>query len=132
VKTDDGSEDNEAFALMNEGSQLKLPRFFRPIIQYVCPAYLIILLVSFTLTDGLPLITLSNIPADAKVTFLGSEFSQLYFTWGFRGFLLLLVILLNVAIAYAWRKGGTAERGRSAGIQKMPIGNSDETTTKEA
>ena len=133
VKTDDGSEDNEAFALMNEGSQLKLPRFFRPIIQYVCPAYLIILLVSFTLTDGLPLITLSNIPADAKVTFLGTEFSQLYFTWGFRGFLLLLVILLNVAIAYAWRKGGTAERGRSASIQKMPIGNSDETdNTKEA
>ena len=133
VKTDDGSEDNEAFALMNEGSQLKLPRFFRPIIQYVCPAYLIILLVSFTLTDGLPLITLSNIPADAKVTFLGSEFSQLYFTWGFRGFLLLLVVLLNVAIAYAWRKGGTAERGRSAGIQKMPIGNSDETdNAKEA
>ena len=127
VKTDDGSEDSEAFALMNEGSQLKLPRFFRPIIQYVCPAYLIVLLVSFTLTDGLPLITLSNIPADAKVTFLGTEFSQLYFTWGFRGFLLLLVILLNVAIAYAWRKGGTAERGRSAGIQKMPIGNSDET-----
>ena len=70
--------------------------------------------------------------ARPKVTFLGSEFSQLYFTWGFRGFLLLLVVLLNVAIAYAWRKGGTAERGRSSGIQKMPIGNSDETTTKEA
>lgn len=127
VKADDGTEDNEAFALMNEGSQLKLPRFFRPIIQYVCPVYLIVLLVSFTLTDGLPLITLSNIPADAKVTFLGSEYSQLYFTWGFRGFLLLLVVLLNVAIAYAWRKGGTAERGRSETIQKMPVGNSDET-----
>ena len=126
VKTDDGTEDNEAFALMNEGSQLKLPRFFRPIIQYVCPAYLIILLVSFTLTDGLPLITLSNIPADAKVTFLGSEFSQLYFTWGFRGFMLLLVVLLNIAIAYAWRKGGTAEMGRDAGIHKMPLGKSDE------
>ena len=115
-----------AFALMNEGSQLKLPRFFRPIIQYVCPAYLIILLVSFTFTDGLPLITLSNIPADAKVTFLGSEFSKLYFTWGFRGFMLLLVVLLNIAIAYAWRKGGTAEMGRDAGIHKMPLGKSDE------
>ena len=115
-----------AFALMNEGSQLKLPRFFRPIIQYVCPAYLIILLVSYTFTDGLPLITLSNIPADAKVTFLGSEFSQLYFTWGFRGFMLLLVVLLNIAIAYAWRKGGTAEIGRDTGIHKMPLGKSDE------
>ena len=115
-----------AFALMNEGAQLKLPRFFRPIIQYVCPAYLIILLVSYTFTDGLPLITLSNIPADAKVTFLGSEFSQLNFTWGFRGFMLLLVVLLNIAIAYAWRKGGTAEMGRDAGIHKMPLGKSDE------
>jgi len=115
-----------AFALMNEGSQLKLPRFFRPIIQYVCPAYLIILLVSFTFTDGLPLITLSNIPADAKVTFLGGEFSKLHFTWGFRGFMLLLVVLLNIAIAYAWRKGGTAEMGRDAGIHKMPLGKSDE------
>jgi len=115
-----------AFALMNEGAQIKLPRFFRPIIQYVCPAYLIILLVSYTFTDGLPLITLSNIPADAKVTFLGTEFSQLYFTWGFRGFMLLLVVLLNIAIAYAWRKGGTAEMGRDAGIHKMPLGKSDE------
>jgi SNF family Na+-dependent transporter len=115
-----------AFALMNEGSQLKLPRFFRPIIQYVCPAYLIILLVSFTFTDGLPLITLSNIPADAKVTFLGGEFSKLHFTWAFRGFMLLLVVLLNIAIAYAWRKGGTAEMGRDTSIHKMPLGKSDE------
>ena len=119
-------DESEAFALMNEGAQIKLPRFFRPIIQYVCPAYLIILLVSYTFTDGLPLITLSNIPADAKVTFLGAEFSQLYFTWGFRGFMLLLVVLLNIAIAYAWRKGGTAEMGRDAGIHKMPLGKSDE------
>ena len=118
--------ENVAFALMNEGSQLKLPRFFRPIIQYVCPAYLIILLVSFTYTNGLPIITLSNIPADAQVTFLGHTFSQIGFTWGFRGFLLILAILLNVAIAYAWRKGGPAESGRNQNIQKMPLGNSDE------
>ena len=53
------------------------------------------------------------------------------FTWAFRGFLLLVIVLLNVAIAYAWRKGGTAEQGRNAGIQKMPMGNSDETDTQK-
>ena len=42
-----------------------------------------------------------NVPADAKVTFLGSEFSQIGFTWGVRGFLLALVVLLNIAIYYA-------------------------------
>lgn len=119
-------KENVAFAVMNEGSQIKLPRFFRPIIQYVCPAYLIILLISFTYTNGLPIITLSNVPDDATVTFLGHTFSQIGFTWGFRGFLLFLAILLNVAIAYAWRKGGTAERGRDDKIKKMPVGNSDE------
>lgn len=124
--------ENVAFAAMNDGSQIKLPRFFRPIIQYVCPAYLIILLISFTYTNGLPIITLSNVPADAQVTFLGHTFSQIGFTWGFRGFLLLLAILLNVAIAYAWRKGGTAESGRSENIQKMPIGNSDEPSAVKA
>ncbi len=126
--------ENVGFGLMNLGAQLNLPRFFRPIIQYVCPAYLIILLVSYTLTDGLPVITLSNIPAEAKVMFLGSEFSQVGFTWAFRGFLALLVILLNVAIAYAWRKGGTAEMGRDATIHKMSMGSAEETLTgnKEA
>lgn len=124
----EGNE-NVAFALMNEGTALKLPRFMRPIIQYVCPAYLIILLISFTYTNGLPIITLSNIPDDAQVTFLGHTFSQIGFTWGFRGFLLILAILLNLAIAYAWRKGGPAEKGRNPSIQKMPIGNSDEVNT---
>ncbi|MBR1745246.1 MAG: hypothetical protein IJ734_04580, partial [Fibrobacter sp.] len=67
----------------------------------------------------------------AKVTFLGMEFPQKGFTWAFRGFLLLVIVLLNVAIAYAWRKGGTAEQGRNADIQKMPMGNSDETETQK-
>jgi hypothetical protein len=35
-------------------------------------------------------------------------------------------LLLNLAIAYAWRKGGPAEKGRSKKIKKMEIGNSDE------
>ena len=124
--------DSVAFALMNDGSRLSLPRFLRPVIRYVCPAYLIVLLVSFTLTDGLPILTLGNVPADAKVSFLGGEFSQVGFTWAFRGFLLLVVLLLNLAIFRAWRKGGTAERGRSESIHKMPVGNSDDEDAAES
>ena len=119
--------ENEAFATMNDGAQIKLPRFLRPIIMYVCPIYLIVLLVSFTATDGLPFITLSNVDPTATIEFLGHTFPKVGFTWAFRGFLLLLFILLNVAIAYAWRKGGPAEKGRSKDIKKMPLGNSDET-----
>jgi hypothetical protein len=118
--------ENEAFATMNDGSLLKLPRFLRPIILYVCPIYLIVLLVSFTATDGLPFITLSNVDPSATVDFLGHTFPKIGFTWAFRGFLLVLFLLLNLAIAYAWRKGGPAEKGRSKSIKKMEIGNSDE------
>jgi hypothetical protein len=85
-----------------------------------------VLLVSFTLTDGLPFITLSNVDPNATVTFLGHTFPKIGFTWAFRGFLLVLFLLLNLAIAYAWRKGGPAEKGRSKSIKKMEIGNSDE------
>ena len=117
---------------MNDGSQLKLPRFLRPIIMYVCPIYLVVLLISFTATDGLPFITLSNVNPNDTVQLLGHTFSKIGFTWAFRGFLFVLFLLLNLAIAYAWRKGGPAEKGRSKKIKKMEIGNSDENMDKEA
>ena len=122
---EDGKPECEAFALMNEGAALKLPRFFRPIIMYVCPIYLAVVLVAWIIHDGMGVLLLSNVPADAKVTFLGSEFSQIGFTWGVRGFLLALVVLLNVAIYYAWKKNGPAETQANTHKQNMAIGDSD-------
>ena len=122
---EDGKPECEAFALMNDGAALKLPRFFRPIIMYVCPIYLAVVLVAWIIHDGMGVLLLSNVPADAKVTFLGSEFSQIGFTWGVRGFLLALVVLLNVAIYYAWKKNGPAETQANTHKQNMAIGDSD-------
>ena len=122
---EDGKPECEAFALMNDGAALKLPRFFRPIIMYVCPIYLAVVLVAWIVHDGMGVLLLSNVPADAKVTFLGSEFSQIGFTWGVRGFLLALVVLLNVAIYYAWKKNGPAETQANTHKQNMAIGDSD-------
>ena len=122
---EDGKPECEAFALMNEGAALKLPRFFRPIIMYVCPIYLAVVLVAWIIHDGMGVLLLSNVPADAKVTFLGSEFSQIGFTWGVRGFLLALVVLLNIAIYYAWKKNGPAETQARTHKQNMSIGDSD-------
>ena len=122
---EDGKPECEAFALMNDGAALKLPRFFRPIIMYVCPIYLAVVLVAWIIHDGMGVLLLSNVPADAKVTFLGSEFSQIGFTWGVRGFLLALVILLNVAIYYAWKKNGPARKTTVLHKQNMTVGDSD-------
>ena len=122
---EDGKPECEAFALMNEGAALKLPRFFRPIIMYVCPIYLAVVLVAWIIHDGMGVLLLSNVPADAKVTFLGSEFSQIGFTWGVRGFLLALVVLLNIAIYYAWKKNGPARKTTVLHKQNMTVGDSD-------
>jgi hypothetical protein len=121
---EDGKPENEAFALMNDGAALKLPRFFRPIIMYVCPIYLAVVLVAWIIHDGMGVLLLSNVPADAKVTFLGSEFSQIGFTWGVRGFLLTLVILLNIIIYFAWKRSGTARLKTILHKQNMEVGGS--------
>ncbi len=125
VKREDGSPESEAFALMNEGAALKLPKFFRFIIRYVCPAYLAIVLVAWLIHDGWKVVSLQGVSPDAMVNFLGHEMSQISFTWGIRIFLLVLAILLNVVIAYVWRKGGAATKDTTH-PQNMPVGNSDE------
>jgi hypothetical protein len=86
---------------------------------------LAVVLVAWIIHDGMGVLLLSNVPAEAKVTFLGSEFSQIGFTWGVRGFLLALVVLLNVAIYYAWKKNGPAETQANTHKQNMAIGDSD-------
>jgi len=115
---------------MNEGAALRLPGFFRFIIRYVCPAYLAIVLVAWLVHDGWAVVSLQNVPADAVVTFLGSQMSQISFTWGIRILLLVLTLLLNILIYIAWRKGDPATKDTHH-KQNMPVGNSDE-TVKEA
>ena len=129
---EDGKPENEAFALMNDGAALKLPRFIRPIIMYVCPIYLAIVLVAWMIHDGMGVLLLSNVAADARVTFLGQEFSQIGFTWGVRGFLLALVILLNIAIYFAWRQGGTARQTTILHKQNKSVGMAGAKDEEEA
>lgn len=126
VKQADGSEESEAFALMNEGAALKLPKFFRFIIRYVCPAYLAIVLVAWLVHDGWAVVSLQGVSPDAMVTFLGHQMSQISFTWGIRIFLLVCTILLNVLIYLAWRKGDPADVPPTTHKQNMPIGDSDD------
>ena len=70
---------------------------------------------------------LSNVPADATVEFCGFTMPKTRFFWGLRLFLVLVVLLVNLAIWYAW-KSGRALRGRDEQIQEVRIGE----TEKEA
>ena len=118
------------FELLNEGASFRLPWFFKPIIRYVTPAYLLILFVAWTIHDGVDVILMKNVSSDATVEFLGSKFSQIGFTWGVRGFLLAASLILIGAVFFAWRKGDPANIG-STHKQNMPVGDSDDTIKEE-
>ena len=108
------NRDSVAFELLNCGSAIKLPRIFRIIIRYVCPAALLTLLVAWIFHDGLNVLLMNNIDPKAVVSFFGCEFSQKSFVLGFRIFLLALVGLLNAAIWYAWKSGRAQKHRRIA------------------
>lgn len=124
VFKENGKPESVAFALMNEGAAIKLPKCFRFIIRFVCPIYLAIVLVSWIYTNGLDVILLKGVAPDATVTFLGNTYSQIGFTWGIRIFLLIMTLLVNVAIWYAFKKCGAGD-GRKFEIKQVEVGNSD-------
>ena len=103
--------DSIGFELLNDGSAIRLPKFFRIIIRFVCPAALILLLVAWIVHDGWNVLTMSNIKETAEANFFGFTMSQRSFILGFRIFLLALIGLLNGAIWYAW-KSGRAQKHR--------------------
>jgi neurotransmitter:Na+ symporter, NSS family len=65
---------DKGLAEAHEGAQLRIPSIFRPIIKYVCPLYLLIVIVGFCIT-GLPayfdtLFADNDNGADARKTWL--------------------------------------------------------------
>lgn len=123
-KSDTVPNESEAFALLNEGARIKLPKVFRIIIQYICPAALVVLLISWSIHDGLDILLLRHVADDAMVQFFGISLSQKVFIQGFRLFLVFMTLLVNVAIWYAWKSGRAT--GRNPKIKKVRIGQSEE------
>lgn len=123
-KSETDPDESEAMALLNEGAIIKLPKAFRYIILYVCPAGLIALLVAWILHDGIDVLLLRNIASDATVEFLGCTLSKKAFVIGFRLFLVACVGFVNIAIWYAWKSGRAP--GRDDNIKTVRIGLSEE------
>lgn len=88
---------------LNSGAHIKLPVFFKYIIKYVTPVYLITILTSWLFLDGWGFITLKGIDPMEKVTFLSFTLSKVLFISSFRIFLLLLLIAANIVIYLAWK-----------------------------
>jgi SNF family Na+-dependent transporter len=74
------------------GADIKVPRFFMPVMLYVTPLYLIILLAFWFLQDGMRVLTMAGVP------------EQNYpYIWFARFLLLSVVVVAIVMIRIAWR-----------------------------
>ncbi len=83
-----------AWAEINEGADIKIPKVFRFIIQYVTPIYLIGLLFAWGVQDGLPVLLMEGKPA-ADIPYL----------WGARLMMVGLTVVAVILIARAYKRG---------------------------
>jgi hypothetical protein len=75
------------------GSDITIPRFYRWIIKYVTPAFLLIILAVYAIQDGIPLLLLRNIKPENLLPVLMT-----------RIVLVLLFALLALMVWLAWRR----------------------------
>ncbi len=84
---------DRAWDEMHHGADLSVPRFYRFIMKYITPLFLLVILVAWFAKDGLPVILMKDVsPADRP------------FILSTRLFLIALFGVLAVLVKIAWRK----------------------------
>jgi SNF family Na+-dependent transporter len=84
---------NRGWQEMHQGARIRIPGIYKPIIKYVTPAYLLILLAVWSYQQFWPFIAMKGIaPADRP------------YMWGARILIFLLGATLAAMVARAWRK----------------------------
>jgi SNF family Na+-dependent transporter len=84
---------DKAWDEIHHGADLAVPRIYRFIMKYVTPSFLIVILVSWLLKDGMPVILMEGV-SDADRPFV----------LGTRIVLICLFVLLSVLVKVAWRR----------------------------
>ncbi|HOK57044.1 MAG TPA: sodium-dependent transporter [bacterium] len=84
-----------AWEEMHSGSDITLPKFYKFIIKYITPLFLICILISWTVQYAIPTLLLKNIPKE-----------NIPFVFMTRIILLLLFIVLCILVKISWSKKG--------------------------
>ena len=75
------------------GADIKPPKIFFYIIKYITPAYILFILVFWTVEEAIPTFFLVGV-AGEKIPYI----------WGARVFMVLLLIALFIMVHLAWKK----------------------------
>ena len=76
-----------------QGADIKLPRFFYPIMRYVTPFYLMILLAFWFFQDGIGVLTMAGVPAENYA-----------YIWFARFLLTAICVGMLILVRLAWQK----------------------------
>jgi len=88
-----------AWREMVAGSQIKLSKFFFPVMKYVTPAYLFILLAVWFFQDGLDVLVMKNVTEE-----------NYPFIWGARFLLVAIFVTILILVRIAWQKPHLIQR----------------------
>ena len=89
---------DRAWTELHEGSDITIPRFYRWIIKYVTPVFLLVILAVYLIQDGVPLLRLQNVKPENVLPIVMT-----------RLVLVLLFSLLSLMVWIAWRRRKTDE-----------------------
>ncbi|HET8649575.1 MAG TPA: sodium-dependent transporter [Gemmatimonadales bacterium] len=53
-----------AWRELHEGAQIRIPRFFRPIMTYVTPLFLVVMMIWWTIKEAIPTLEMVGVPLD--------------------------------------------------------------------
>ena len=84
---------DKAWDEIHRGADLTVPKIYRFIMKYVTPTFLIIILVSWFIKDGIPVILMRGVSAADRPYVLGT-----------RLFLIALFIIVSILVKIAWKK----------------------------
>jgi SNF family Na+-dependent transporter len=89
----------KAWDEIHHGSELRIPRFYKPVIQYVTPTFLILILGFWVFQQAIPTFRMDGVPRE-----------NVPYIWATRIGLLLLFIVIAVLVRKAYRKKFGGER----------------------
>jgi NSS family neurotransmitter:Na+ symporter len=102
-----------AWQSLHEGADVRIPRVFRFIMTYVTPAYLLVILGWWAVTDALPILTLERAAGGGDVAP-----GTLPYIMMSRALMLALVVAFLFLIRLAWKRNGYDDR---AGFRESPF-----------
>ena len=84
---------DKGWAEITRGAQMKVPRIFYPVIKYVTPVFIIVIMVYWLFEEAIPIMMMD-----------GVDQADLPYRWGARGLMVFLFVFLCYLVYKVWKK----------------------------